>query len=195
MSHATAAHRIFRVRGDGNCFYRALFHSARLNGTLPGVVSCILDASDHDYGLHEDAFVESVRSAVARRMSRGHDFGVTRGLFRSLRAVLQDRQTYALMIEEFPAWFRDVYPPNARRRLTRDSFPEFRAFMAAGVGLPGNWSFEVDVGIVRRLLDRLPRGEGLRVVGSLSSIVPSREKTMYVLLHGDHYDGIVPRDP
>lgn len=189
MSYAT--HRIFPVRGDGNCFYRALFHSARLNGMLSDVVSSLLDASNHDFESHEEAFVEGVRAAVACKISRGHDFGMTRGLYVSLRDARRDKQFYALLTDEFPDWFKTRYPPKARQRIALDGFREFRSFMAASVRRLGNWSFEVDVGIVKRLLDRAPYTGGLEIVRSIKTIASLHENTMYLLLHGDHYECIV----
>jgi hypothetical protein len=54
----------FDVAGDGNCFYRALYNSAKFHAT-PGTLDRLLRCIDGPEGIDEDTFVDVIRQKLA----------------------------------------------------------------------------------------------------------------------------------
>ena len=166
------------VRGDGSCFFRALYQASLRTGSVMRIIrrfrrrAAARSGAAVDAGMTEDGFVAEVRAALAAVIMK--DTAIIPAIHENLRKVYKEKDhvLYNVILESYPEWFQERFA----------SFPKrlevFRARLAKQVAWNGNWVSEIEV---RLILDTL-RGIPIKI---LPSVPPSRTKldpaTMYLV--------------
>lgn len=175
------------VRGDGSCFYRAMYQSA----VHTDHIKTIMRRMKIDYKKTqwtEDMFVKAARNSLSQAvMSSSRRSGQLEAMYNYLYETRkQSKMTYAAILENYPVWFQKHY-----KRLP-PTFNEFRDTFAKCILVTRNWVSEIEV---RLLLDIL---KGVPI--SIRNAPPKpRERLscdiMYLLNLGEcHYNYILCRD-
>lgn len=177
------------VRGDGSCFFRALYHGATSRGLLTKVIARLHRAGESKdappENATEDQFVKYVRLTIAHAILARRDKGVVRNAFKFLGGM--DEETYDEALEStFPDWFVKVFKDGVGK-----SEREFRATVAKGVLKTGNWAGQIDLEILNKLLGTKMRIVVLNSSGAVKKLKPIKGE-IYVLNHGEvHYNAVL----
>jgi hypothetical protein len=156
------------VQADGNCFYRALYQSARRAGKLKrilrrfGVTKAAVTT--------EDDFIQVARHAVAQQVKTS---SVILDIYNNFSTIRKEsKKTYKMITRSYPSWFVAKF---ARLPKTSDLF---RERLAKYMQTNGNWVSEIDIRMVLEILHGIP----IRILNSLPK--PSTKldsKTIYLL--------------
>jgi hypothetical protein len=170
------------VRGDGSCFYRALYNSAK-NYYTGSLVKNIYDCFGRLYiekADGEDEFVEMMRDSLANRIENDyydimvrkqrnnirHNRSIesekaknaqiegTIGLYETLLnwATTEDKEMYDLIISELPREFEQKF--KKPESIVRISKDDFYKFVASLIRQKKVYASEYDIAIVKFILDK-----------------------------------------
>jgi hypothetical protein len=170
------------VRGDGSCFYRALYTSAK-NYHTGSLVENIYDCfgrtylKDHDT---EDAFVEMIRDSLASRIENGFYNAMvneqiynvmentsiksenarqaqiegTMGLYETLMnwAKVEDTEIYDVIVNELPREFKVKF--KNPQTMIKTSKDDFYNYLASLIRKKSVFASEYDIVIVKFILEK-----------------------------------------
>ena len=167
------------VLGDGNCFFRALYVSARDQRLLPSI--------GFSQNVTEREFIENFRENLATAIQNRDDNGLIHALYERLRET--NAQSVAIMARtEFPNWLQDIvsHMPETEQA--------FRVAYWNGISRDENWIGETDSNIVRHILSSDVDVETFSRISLRDyDFSAARRDTIFVLNYGgDHYHAIVP---
>lgn len=179
-----AQYKPLSVRGDGNCFFRALYQSAKNAGLLPSLLAA--SSIKTWKTMSEDGFVTAVRNEMADSiLADEHPF--MRSMFKEWWALRTSpsggaQRTLRVAFSLHPSWYFDVF------RYV-DDYAAFRNEFAELVRKSGSFAGEVEVTIMTEWLRS--KGVQLCVVADASAL--RKLSRTVALLHtgNDHYDAVV----
>jgi len=172
--------KVLDVLGDGSCFFRALYHSAKSVYALKHVLRrfgiLVKDATT------EDEFVGAMRNALSDMVLNKKDKHVIRDVYANL--LLMDKDSYKLALaSSFPAWFAKAF-----KKLPQ-SEEAFVAKFAAGVLRTSSWASEIEVRIIQ---ERLRKFKLVILNSKPSKKYVIEDNTIYLLNLGEaHYNALV----
>lgn len=155
-------YKVVDVKGDGDCFFRALHGAAFYQGILAYVAKCFTYGNRKDcwddwnenlrntsHNDREVLFVACVRRYLAERIRTGKENALLRRTWDLLR-VMDEEDAKDIMAD----WLIDAYQ-NSRvfYNETDSSYPSFVNRVADGVRQQGNWVSELEVTIVKKVLE------------------------------------------
>jgi len=147
-------YRQINVKGDGNCFFRAIYKSAKDSGNLIKLVKCFLEDSfenfDH-YNIHERDFIMDMREKLARSIESEQDGGQVKAIFENLHGFdVNDKEameTYTLIVETLPSWIssRFTKPPKTLK--------ESREAVCENIRRQGTYVSQIEIDIFKYIND------------------------------------------
>lgn len=168
------------VKGDGSCFYRSVYHSARRAGCLREVATCLGAETDTEIG-----FVRGVRSALADTIEAGKDGGIIRDIYDNLSSL--NVGTFRQVMKGMPRWLSDEF------KTVPASETEFRTKFAAGVRHVENWASEIDVTIFKNTFKMCVHSVRLVILNMIPDGFVPEAGSIYVLnIDEVHYKYVVP---
>lgn len=169
------------VKGDGNCFFRALYKSAMSTNNVMKILKQMNRYEPHDgTDITEEAFVAWIRRSLASYMRSSRGRATLCNIYDNLKSIrTESKVTYVAMLESFPAWFSQKF-----RRLPA-TFEAFQKRFTKYVSRSGYWVSEIEV---RMVLDMF-RNVRIQILNALPSSKTSLDPTvMYLLNEGEfHY--------
>ena len=165
------------VKGDGSCFFRAVYQSAHSSGLLSKVcaalrVECATEAE----------FITGARTRLSETIRENEDGGYVASAYRYLSKL--DVDTYKLIINTMPDWLSEAFPEPPK------SLRAFRRVIYDSVLEPSNWVGQIEVDLVRALL----KVHGMHIdvrYSVLSSSEDMEPNTVYVVNEGEtHFNAI-----
>ena len=170
------------VRGDGSCFYRALYTSAK-NYDTGSLVQNIYDCFGRVYleeADNEDTFVEMIRDSLASRIENGFynamvdeqimnvmenvriqnenvrasQIKFTMGLYETLInwANAEDKEMYELIVSELPREFEKKF--KKPETMLSTSKDNFYSFLASLIRKKSVYASEYDIAVVKFILEK-----------------------------------------
>lgn len=162
VSPKSFKYKLMDVKGDGDCFFRALHGAAFHQGILVKVAKCFTFSNRRDcwddlnenlrntsHNDREVLFVACVRRYLAERIRTGKENAILRRTWDLLR-VMDEEDAKDIMAD----WLIDAYQ-NSRVFYNEidSSYPSFVNRVADGVQQRGNWVSELEVTIVKKVLE------------------------------------------
>jgi len=137
--------KVIDVKGDGNCFFRAIYKSAKHSNNLLKLVNCFLDKPFDNYVNNERTFITDMREKLAKSIEEGNDGGQIEGIFYNLAHFTDDIETYKAIIESLPKWIGERFPkpPN--------SLDEFRNEVCKNIRKQGTYVSQIEIDIFQYL--------------------------------------------
>ena len=168
---------IRNVKGDGSCFFRALYQASLRTGTLKRIIRRFRRragpaGTQGVITLTEDGFVTEIRAILAAVIMS--DDAIIPSIHDNLYAIYKEKDhlLYDAILESYPEWFQTRFAKFPKRLAT------FRSRLAKNVTRKESWVSEIEV---RLILDIL-RGISIKI---LSAPPPSRTKldpsTLYLI--------------
>ena len=139
------------VKGDGNCFFRALYKSAMCTNNINTLIKQMNRYAAHDGSdITEDMFVAWIRRSLASYMRRPRGRAILRNIYDNMKSIRSEsKATYMVMLESFPDWFVQNF-----RRLPA-TFEAFEAQFTKYVLRSGYWVSEIEVTIIMDMFRRV----------------------------------------
>lgn len=181
------------VKGDGSCFFRALYNSALRTGNLTRIMRRLRITDDVRMAINkdgmstaEDAFVRSVRRFLSEFIIGSHTI---REIYTYLKGIREtDKMTYYAILESYPSWFQNKF----MKHKLPSSCETFATILSQQVLKMTNWVSEIEVRLVLENLRRIP----ITILNNLPT-VPKRIACdeIYIFNQGEfHYKYILCRD-
>lgn len=168
------------VKGDGSCFYRSVYHSAKRAGCLGEVAACLGAEAGTEIG-----FVRGVRGAIADRIIAGDDGGIIRDVYDNLKGL--NVATFRQVMKGMPRWLSDEFTKMPAIE------EEFRGKFAAGVREAENWASEIDVTIFKNMFSSCVGSVRLVILNNIpDDFVPEAGKIYVWNIDEVHYKYVVP---
>jgi hypothetical protein len=143
--------KVIDVKGDGNCFFRAIYKSAKHSGNLENLVKCFLDKPVSAYINAERTFIMDMREKLAKSIEDGKDGGQVSSIYSHLSGFdvsdEESMETYTLIVESLPAWISTRFekPPK--------SLAEFRSAVCENIRKQGTYVSQIEIDIYKYLND------------------------------------------
>jgi hypothetical protein len=173
------------VHGDGSCFYRALYTSAKYTDLVQKLIS-LLAGRERKKVVSEDKFVALARRYISRRVLKENDGGVVKEVYNHLYSL--EKENYAAVMVAFPSWFRKRF-----RKLPKDE-DTFRTAFAQAILETENWVSEIEIRILLWVLSTT--SIQLEIVNTKPKGTQRKwnANTMYVWNRNEaHYLAILPK--
>jgi hypothetical protein len=146
-------YKVVDVKPDGNCFFRAIYKSAKHSGNLENLVKCFLDKSLSTYVNSERVFITDLREKLAKSIEDNQDGGVIEGMFGYLNGfVTADKKedlmaSYKEVINSLPAWMSIEFssPPK--------DLAKFREAFCKNIRKQGTFVSQIEIDIFKYLND------------------------------------------
>jgi hypothetical protein len=162
--------KVIDVKPDGNCFFRAIYKSAKHSGNLAKLVSCFLDKPLPHYNTHERDFIMDMREKLAKSIENGNDGGQINEIFQHLSGFdITDKEameTYSLIVDSLPSWIstRFAKPPK--------SLTEFRSEVCKNIRKQGTYVSQIEIDIFKYLNDTFCNTPDKHVVLTIFATTP-----------------------
>ena len=141
--------KVIDVKPDGNCFFRAIYKSAKHSGNLENLVNCFLDKPLSEYVKSERTFIMDMREKLVKSIEEGNDGGQISAIYHHLSAFDESdeeaMETYTLIVESLPAWISERFekPPK--------SLLEFRTAVCVNIRKQGTFVSQIEIDIFKYL--------------------------------------------
>lgn len=178
---------IEHVEGDGSCFFRSVYNSAKYAGVLQNVCRCFLGTDGDRYEHDEDQFVTDVRSTMSQLIKSKKDFGVIHDVYENMKHY--DHELYETVVDGFPGWFVDKFPQKpSSEAVMRKAYVENIRDMNA-------WAGEVEVNIFNHIFSSCVHGVTLEILNSsrrkpLKTVKPKKDHIYIINSNEVHYDAL-----
>lgn len=173
--------RLKDVKGDGSCFFRSIFHSARHGKILPAVLKRLNIKDKPD----EEGFVRQVRDTLAYMVLQREDRGIMTNIFEHLKE-LSSADYKQVITSSFPAWFVAAF-----RKLPKTE-NVFRDKFAEGVRKVTSWASEIEVRLLKLAIERDGKYELVILNTPPTSTTRFKKRGVYVLNLGEaHYNAVL----
>jgi len=137
--------KVIDVKGDGNCFFRAIYKSAKHSNNLLKLVNCFLDKPFDEYVNNERTFIMDMREKLAKSIEEGNDGGQIEGIFHYLANFTDDIDTYKEIINSLPKWISERFPTPP------SSLDEFRSEVCKNIRKQGTYVSQIEIDIFQYL--------------------------------------------
>lgn len=178
-------YKVCDVKGDGSCFFRSVFNSAKAVGALKHVSKRLLLKS-YKEPMTEYEFVKGVRSSISEMISQSKDKGVVKKVYQYLLTL--DKETYATMLDTtFPTWFAKYFAKIPKNEVS------FREKLAKGVSKTTHWVSEIEVTLVKKLIET--RSTWRLVVlnnNEQAKRTPKKREIVIINVNEIHYKALLP---
>lgn len=189
------------VKGDGSCFYRALYNASLHTGNLRKVLRAFgIKTNDHIW--NEELFVAHVRKALAtcimessilpQSQLKGRvktTYNLLHNIYTNIYEIRKaSKETYYAMLEAYPTWFSTSF-----KKLPH-SFQEFCTKLSHCITKKSNWVSEIEVRLVEILSSRY--SVSIQIFNSFpQNTIRLNCTTIYLLNRSEtHYNYILCRD-
>lgn len=184
--------KIQDVEPDGSCFFRSIYYSAKSVNALKFIIrrfSQFYEDKENIIEVHdEESFVRFMRKALKFIIEREKDDGYIDRLYENLK--LLDKEDYKEVIQtSFPDWFVSLFPKLPK------TVNVFRKKLAREENVITNWVAEIEVSIVKQIIEKYNRYT-LQILNTRPSSkqFETKENVIYLLNKGEsHYNAIVIR--
>ncbi len=141
--------KVINVKGDGNCFFRVIYKSAKHSNNLLKLVNCFLDKPFDIYVNSEKTFILDIREKLAKIIEEGNDGGQIAGMFEYLSAFTNTSnsndenniENYKEILESLPAWIKKTFPKPPK------SLEEFRNEICKNIRKQGTYVSQIEIDI------------------------------------------------
>ena len=137
--------KVIDVKGDGNCFFRAIYKSAKHSNNLLKLVNCFLDKPFDEYVNNERTFIMDMREKLAKSIEEGNDGGQVEGIFHNLAHFTDDIESYEMIIDSLPKWIGECFPKPPK------SLEEFRNEVCKNIRKQGTYVSQIEIDIFQYL--------------------------------------------
>ena len=164
------------VKGDGSCFFRAVYQSARAANLLEKVcdalqVTCASEAE----------FIVSARTRLSDTIRKNKDGGYVASTYKYLSKL--DMDTYKIILDTMPDWLSEAFPEQPKSMRT------FRRVLSDSIMEQSNWVGQIEVDLTRALLAPDVRIDVRYTM--LSQAEEMEPNTVYVINEGEtHFNGV-----
>lgn len=143
------------VMPDGNCFFRAIYKSAKHSGNLEKLINCFLDKPLSHYEANELDFIVDMREKIAKSIEEDNDNNIVSEMYKYLNdfATNEDlkkedlQETYKAVLEALPEWMSKRFkkPPT--------DYEKFKQNFCKYIRRPGTFVSHVEIEIFKYLND------------------------------------------
>ena len=143
------------VKGDGNCFFRAIYKSAKYSGNLEKLINCFLDKPLSHYEANELDFIVDMREKIAKSIEEDNDNNIVSEMYKYLNdfATNDDlkkedlQETYKAVLESLPEWMSKRFkkPPT--------DYKKFKQNFCKYIRRPGTYVSHIEIEIFKYLND------------------------------------------
>ena len=173
------------VLGDGNCYFRSLFHLLKNYGFLS-----VLHARYNAITVvDEDAFVKSFRRFIRRNLDADQEQYIDE-VYSYLKSI--EKEIFRAVVDASPEWFQCAF---TWRRFSKMELGDFKTKLLKGAGRWGNWVGQMEHNLVAIAL-RNRFQINLEVINSLTPRFRPKPETLYLLNRGEiHYNYVLKDCP
>ena len=177
---------------NGDCFYSAIYRASKERRE-------VFDRINKDLGLEspeEDAFITAFREKVAKEVEADKlpsSPETNTDVYNTLSTTSStEPDNYKEMVKAYPSWFRDEFGPGK----TFGERPDFLKRLASHVRTAQEWVSEIEVNIVKRILESLHihlditsvTGETAVNTNTKRNLKQGEDDVLYLVNHGEaHY--------
>jgi hypothetical protein len=183
MKRAPPRYRKKVVKGDGSCFFRAVYQSARAANLLEKVCDALQLAAtaSSNKSMTEAEFIVGARTRLSETIRKNKDGGYIANTFKYLSKL--DTETYKVIIDTMPDWLSEAFPePPKNLRV-------FRRVLSESILEQSNWVGQIEVDLTRALL--MPDVRIDVRYGMLSQSEDMEPNTVYVINEGEtHFNAV-----
>jgi hypothetical protein len=190
------------VKGDGSCFFRSIYYSARYTGNLEYILKHVVGVRHPVLNAWtEELFVTEMRKAFANKLLHGPYLNDVHAYLRDV--YVNSRETYDEIILAYPSWFTEQF-----KRIPRN-VDTFKRRFSRHVLKKTNWVSQIEVDFFKSILAHQPRIQSHSSSSSsahqqppqfvIFNNLPSNKKalnctTMYILnVEEAHYNYVLCR--
>lgn len=137
--------KVIDVKGDGNCFFRAIYKSAKHSNNLLKLVNCFLDKPFDEYVNSEKTFILDMREKLAQSIEQGNDGGQISCIFENLSSFTNDLETYKIILDSLPSWIKETFPKPPK------TLDEFRSEVCKNIRKQGTYVSQIEIDIFQYL--------------------------------------------
>ena len=148
-------YKVVDVKGDGNCFFRAIYKSAKYSGNLEKLINCFLDKPLSHYEANELDFIVDMREKIAKSIEEDNDNNIVSEMYKYLNdfATNDDlkkedlQETYKAVLESLPEWMSKRFkkPPT--------DYKKFKQNFCKYIRRPGTYVSHIEIEIFKYLND------------------------------------------
>lgn len=184
------------VKGDGSCFFRSVYYSAKYTGKLKYILKHVIgikQAIINDWT--EELFVTEIRKAFAEKLLNGPFLNDIHAYLREV--YVNSRDTYDEIIMAYPSWFTIQF------KHMPSNIETFKKQFSRHILKKSNWVSQIEVEYFKSILEKSTRtrssASSKAPLFVIFNKVPSNKKlldctTMYILnIDEVHYNYILCR--
>jgi len=169
-------YRQINVKGDGNCFFRAIYKSAKDSGNLGKLVKCFLEDSFENlehYENNERDFIMDMREKLALNIEQELDGGQINSIFEHLHGFdVHDKEameTYAMIVDTLPDWISTRFknPPK--------TLAEFREAVCKNIRKQGTYVSQIEIDIFKYINDTFCNEPDKHVILNVVATAPQQD--------------------
>jgi hypothetical protein len=182
-------YQLLDVKGDGSCFYRSIYNSAKHTNLLKRVVDQFSSIGGYEIEKQpsENEFVKLIRYTLSDMVKYSEDYGIIKDVHKYFKSL--DRETYREVLNAFPDWFERAF----RNFKDDESRKRFRNTFSDSIKKVNNWVTEIEIEIIKNVLMEA----GIVVIVINNNVKRNfvfEPDTIYVLNIGEyHYNSILPK--
>jgi len=186
------------VKGDGSCFFRSIYYSAKYTGNLRYILKHVIGIKQpilNDWT--EELFVTEIRKAFSEKLLNGPFLNDIHAYLHEV--YVNSRDTYDAIIMAYPSWFTVQF------KHMPSNIDTFKKQFSRHVLKKSNWVSQIEVEFFKNILEKRKRSKSSSKSSSnapqfvIFNKIPSNKKvldctTMYILNVDEvHYNYILCR--
>jgi len=170
------------VKADGSCFYRSIYHAAKVSNVLDKLVHCFLNKEVAEYENDEEKFVTDIRNILGYKIENELDNGIIHDIFENISSY--DSETYKAVLESMPSWFQKEFKKKPKKE------DIFRKAFVKRIKDKKSWASETDIRVFTHIFNKCVDDFSLVILNTEpdKKFKPSK-KTLYLVNIGEvHYN-------
>ncbi|NBP66250.1 MAG: hypothetical protein EBU66_16560 [Bacteroidetes bacterium] len=139
--------KLKHIKADGNCFYRAIYHSSINTDNFLLLLQKLKIPYTNQLNT-EEWFIESVKNKLAELILTGKDNKISKQYYNNLKRIYnEDKESYKLILQGFSSWTLKEF-----KNIPTD-LKTFRKIYAKFVATKNIWVSELEVELLKSLLE------------------------------------------